>query len=1243
MRSAGSTVVDYVAGDAHRLAQVLDALGCDMGRSTIPHTGNIRCPFPENHTNGDATPSCTPRVNDALLYCQSGCGTITLVDLVQRKGAANSPAEAMKWLEELFGIDAKANPHVRARVKKPRDLISSPSITVAEYQMLKGIPDLIAERFELQDVQSFHYGLDSTDPDPLQQFEKGWYTTVLMPNGGFRPRIRYVTPDRPAGEMRWATKTKYSGKAETVAHSMEEGYAAYGVEVLRKLTSPGTNQTKLLVVEGESDVHACHAMNITSVVGIPGTGFVSQTRQSLVDALLILSRGDTDLSHLTVVIWSEPGSAGSKFPADVIMGIRRTCEEMEIDPPRFATLRASDVPGSADDPSQILMDRGEQAGFELLSAAITAAANTASDATNAQAASRLDSPGGVITSEQIRAALGTAKAQAASSDDPEAPSDDPRRDVWSGVLGLEGVPHNSLMPPPSLTYGKARYFRGIEGWFVETETKDGPSEKFLSNFFIVERVEITGDEHVLLIAAPFGDEWLRTRVTASQAQDSRSLSAALGGIGVSISARMNQQACNLVATMMHHQVAVNGKVCVSRGMGWAGAPGASLFGGIEIEPQDPDAVQAFRANQERRKKHPDTVKAAKQWFERTAKSIIPCVPSGFLTDDLTSKGLTSDTLKAAHSMGVLALGTAAAAPLVAPLLAVGTKVMPVCWMTGMGGSGKTLTQLVCASIFAPDGSQRAFMMGADISRAALNASALIARDVPFIVDDVTQMPPRPSSGLKGELGAIEAAASLGMQIFNREPTKRATQTGTVRHTPAYQMTALFSAEGSILESGVPVTAGAVRRITTVESSPIKSFGLSDRWADEILPICRSHGGAAGELLIQRVRDLQDARELRKYFEEAKAGVQFGASMDPTQSESLGIMAMGFGLLYEVCSQGSFSDGVAVFSHSIKPYLGTKAIDGGATTSEDVDGVDRFLHMVQHVIIQEGNRFMSDFEARLTNIDPGNQSFAFGRHIIGKDGTRKIAFLKTGEKILEEAGVKRAMIMRAIDQGVAKRCQQRFGSARVSCLTVTLPDDDHEDDDDWDGTDDGGPDTTADHETDPYGLAQSADDTADNEVIEECPTGLSAYDLIEMPDGERKDMQYSVYWWDNGTYYPRHDVAFDDSRLLEEIRQDALAEFVAIRQAFADTEFSIAELPDPGEKAKWDQIQSIGRDQALQYFPRARAAGRAYQAADSDADKNQHMIEYLKLIRINIMLRIANPGLFVAHPAATLDEAMEQVS
>lgn len=1053
-RSNDSQVVSALQ-TGNNLERVLRELGCDTrkdnGAEFESASGFIHCPMPGHP---DVHESVTVRASQGLMYCQSSCGEIMPLDLIVEHGAAANRGEAAKWVEQLLQL--RPAPIVHAD-----PLVDDPSMTVATYLALKGLPQSTVELFGLTDVSTWHPGADKNVRGAA--YESGWYDSVLMPNrADRRGRIR---SEWPRTKVRWATKARFDGSGITEDLSLAPAGGASPGAVLemdalgvaqlvpsQSCTGLAARGPLLLVVEGESDVHAMHAMGLPFTVGVPGSKMADKVARALLDACIKANYGDVDLSSLTAIVWQEPGEGGSGFPAGVARAIEREAGAAGFIPPRFAALAHGAVAGQPKDPAALLLDRGAaQAGEILLTsmlgaaehASVAAVVSAPAPALNPEAQRRMAEfvadralplrPTSDLDLSELDAEPAPADPWA---DRPAPPATVPSSNapgytehaqvvaagpLWSSFENSENPPQ--VETAPELIEGIAdKFIRTEEGWSILRVVKGEQDLKAICTPFVVEAVESCGDQILIRVAAPFGGFWNRSRISLSEATDAGVVGKTLGAIGVRSVNRSKSGLADLLQSMATRRELTAGVQQVPRGTGWSGAAGTSLFGGIEVEPIDSFAARMFQANQERRKLQPDTAAAALTWYRDAAAPL--------LDQDGPNAGA------AGQCAPMLVFGAAAAGPLMGPLAAVGLSITPIVWLAGLGGGGKSVTQKVCNGIFAPvlpdiDG-QAAFSASANISQAALSARVDSCRDLPLVLDDVTQLPALATSQSKGDAARIEAGAALAMLVFNRKPIERATRDGELRLSKPFRSSAIFSAEVSMASESTKavLTAGHRRRVTTIEAQPMNDRGLGAKFAERVDRINATVGGAPGELLVARIREVVAAQQLRPAYEEARRFIAEQPSahlVTSTQQEAMAVSVLGFGLLMEAIS--AYQDATHAMREAarwLEPYMATGAGEGGAIRDADLSGVLRAQQSIDDLRAAHPTRFDRHVDhGELQGLMmPVPTNGYLGREMRSlRNGTRRVVMLRAGMELLERTyGVTSGVIEQASKDGA---CRPRY--------------------------------------------------------------------------------------------------------------------------------------------------------------------------------------------------------------------------
>lgn len=1283
--------------DERALERVLQALGCDP-KGDVRNGGLISCPMPDHPDNN---PSCVVRASQGLFACQSLCDVILPADLVIAHGHASDRAEAMKWLEDVLGLEKRKLPPMQPTTMDP-------SLTVAQYLGQKGLPAWIADRFELEDVKIWQAGANHTSPPKGAGYVTDWYSAVFMPNrSGRKPRVR---ANAPGTKVKWAPKVRFLdgrfedyGNKSADATQFEYPPDVIGFDQLEAV--PPSWTPVLIVVEGESDVHALHAMGMTFCIGVPGSQFTRRVKRDMLHAAIKANGGDTDLSELTVVVWQEPGSAGAKFPKDVARDIADAALEEGFAAPKFVTLPHTAVPTAPKDPCALLLDRpidtARRQFAEAVIAALPQAGVAATIATPGRAPAQpaldvlqvdghatvppdtelpLTLPPG-WSAEAVAAQAGAATSGVEPPSYMEGPP--PARKgqpeaLWDAFEELEDPPAKDKAPG-RVEGISAQFIRTAEGWSMEKIDKDGDATFVpICSAFVVEQVERCSDEILVRIAAPFGGAWNRVRLGMGDTADAGRTCAALGKVGVVVANRQRPSVTDLLLALTRKMEQEVGAVEVPAGTGWSGRPGTSQFGGIEVEPVNDFGARMFDANHRRRDRRghtdPETgaeklrADAGKWWRE----GVMPLVePPSFPYDP-------------SHVAPVLALGAAAAAPLVGPLAEVGVAQAPVVWIAGLGGGGKSVTQKLAASIFAPslpdlDG-QTAFFANANISQAALSARVDSCRDLPLTLDDVTQLPPLPGSTSRGEAAKIEAAAALGMMVFNRKPIERATRDGGVRQTRAFRSTAIFSAEVSMSSesSKAVVTAGHRRRISTIEAQPMSERGLDEQYAEHVNELSATIGGSAGELLVARHREIVAARELRAMYDKVRrqiGALEEAGGVTLTQRETLSMIVLGYGLLAEVCGC-DYDATIAWAVDLLRPYLAAGAAAGGATRDTDLAGVETAIAAIDDMLAAHPLRFDSYVrDGLVTGVIEPTMGY-LGKEVRPlHDGTRRVVMLRAGMDMLESRyGITAQVVEQAISAGKAKRQHQirvaERGRARGTCWHLPP----HEIEEDVDPT-------VPVHDPDPYGLAREVHVPGAGVATPEVPMPLDtvfedvdrtdraslpgrdafAQALLEsMQRGDDRIQHYtddegadqvSHFGWGSGTYrFPDGPAARANVSILKRIGIEARHELEALqlqyRQAYetavnqynalvaegheglhVPAYIEVADVPPEGDP-RWEVIDGIGQEPAREQWKLVQEALYNANHSDTDEAKDSWHVAHVKHYRVHIMCRMRHPEWFI---------------
>lgn len=1311
MRSDDDSQVVDALKQGYNLERVLRALRCDVakddGSPFESKSGYIRCPMPEHPDN---SPSCQVLEEIGCFECWSLCSTIRPLDLIVAHGAAPDRAGAAKWVEDLLGIKP-------ADKKPPVPIVDDPSLTVREYLAMRSLPDWIAERFGLEDVHCWAPGVDRGTANV--SFETGWFGSVLMPlREGRRPRVRWAMPK---SKLRWAPKVRRAGGPhEDYTLLLVDGGPAIewpqdliGMDQFASSLSGGNGSTALpvlIIVEGESDVHACHAMSLPYVVGVPGSKNVKKFVPELREAALKAVGGDAALlPTLSVVVWREPGKAGSQFPGDVAKCMTEAMKLLDLDVPQIRELDHSSIQGKPKDPATLLTTLPYDVARQRLIDAVFACAlggaaveqpdgpAPLSPGGNAQIAleavqvdgAHTPPPATELTVEQILAA---APPEGPPVELPPSPSLVPPSYMQNEALAdaAENMPdwgeYDDCEAPPArelspvmVEGASTKFYRCNEGWQVSGIDKNGdPTYKIICSPFVVEAVEESSGEILVRAAVPMGSDWRRQRFPMAVTADAGRTCAQLAALGVRVVNRQRPAVTDLLCALVDRLERSVGLTRVPSGTGWSGRAGVGGFGGLDVEPVNEFGARMFAANKTRRANRPDVHADAVEWW---ARGVMP-----LLGPDAVAKP-TNGTAAA-----LLAIGAACAAPLVGPLADVGVNVAPVVWIAGLGGGGKTITQKLAATIYAPclpanDG-QIAYFASANISQAALSARVDSCRDLPLILDDVTQLPPAPGSTSKGDAARIEAAASLGMLVFNRKPIERATRDGGIRQTKAFRSTAIFSAEvnmNSDLARAV-VTAGQRRRISTIDAKPMTEAGLGQAYAETVNDLAAKVGGAPADVYIPRVRDIVKDRQLRRKFESVRAKISaVPAAMEVTltQRESFAANVLAFSLMADAIEPGTFEATAASMVRVLAPYIDMAAKDGGATRDDDLGGVQRALAAVDDMLGSQAARF--DGETLEDLVMPNPTMGWLGKRLTDLDnGQRRVVLFGPGMDMLNSRyGVTAQVVESAMAQGCAVRGHQvRMSNGarpRGTCWILPL---DEPDTDDLDAEP-----TDAPHDTDPYNLASPVNTEeaavptfnlggAPLTVPDDHPLAIP---LSKLDMSEAYGMQFTwtvdgqptatiegaherviIYqegfhmnnirflWGERAGLYVIEDVqaaAADPAqytKVLDAIKADVQGELTALRShydnaAAADPQgqlgapLEVADFP-ADDDPRWAHIDAIGFEAArAQWAAHYQSLWRANHAATVEEKRAHHEL-HIKQARVHLMCRYRHPEWFLISEA-----------
>lgn len=1202
----------------------------------------------------------------------------------------------MKWLEEALGLPPEAPMGASSR-----RLVDDPSLTVDAYLALKHLSPATRERFGLIDARVWVRGVEDAveAPDgslkPAEvsryagvevQFPSGYYTCVLMPNdppatpfAGLerRPRVRTLLG------VRWPNKVidlagrktdfavarpadRSAGTPAALAYPMH----AYGRPQF-ELSSDPMLERSIIVVEGESDVHALHDMGIPCCLGAPGVSALDQSIPDVLDVIFTAEHGDPSaLPSWTVLVWSEPGTAGRRFPTRFAEKMAEWCADRAIPAPRVIALpntliaapagAASAGPAAepAKDPCELVASlipvHGGSAAPARLEAGrlVTQAAFTAAG----RAAGDLD-PAAPLVADRPDTAPASAPAQLRGSD------------PWEemGCAGALPAPEPGSLPVRVEHLGST-FIRSEDGWSEEPLSSDGslkPLRPICSIVEIVEVCAIAGEDH-LVARAPRTHlgEFQSVRFPRSELADPRRISSSLSSIGVSISQRRGPAVAALLQALAELRLRSDGATVVPAATGWSGRCGTGPFAGLEICPAHTFGARMFEANERRRDATrpapgapPDTTNAARRWVREGLGPLLTKPTAG----DSPASGVAP----------VLAIGAAAASVLVGPLSDVGVHVAPVVWIAGLGGGGKSITQKLAASIYSPalpdvDG-QSAYFMNANLSLAALMARVDGCRDLPLILDDVTQAHPLPGSTARGDAARIEAAAALGMLVFNRKPIERATRDGETRQSRAFRSTAIFSAEVNMASQEVRtgISAGHRRRISTIEARPMTERGLGPAYAETVNELAASVGGAPGELLVGHVRSLVAARSLRTGFDAVKARVQAlpGAStVNMTQVESLAVSLYGYSLLLEAIDPAAAEPALEVALRLLAPYLETGAGAGGATRDCDLTGVDAALRFVEEMVAAHPHRFQSwlrEEEGFVTT--PPHQGYLGKELKTRHDGSRVVVLTRAGMAMLENSyGIDSKTVAQAVHDGACKRRHTIRMDARVMSGTLWIlpaappPEDDVD------------PSAPPPHDPDPHRLAgppaPPTDDPPPAPPPAEPLSGPAAapapatYDAHErlimdlaaahpVSNGNPHETTRTIegaasmidltFRWGAGVYrLAEHPDPVDVPRIHDHVRREARAELKSLQRIYAlaaqedGAPLHVVADPPADDDPRWAQIDNLGQAGARGYWQRAAYAIDKACREDAGHARDVAHEAHIKAYRVHLMARLRRPEWFV---------------
>lgn len=949
-----SSVVDTVIESPHLFQRILDACGVQK----LPPIGqdrNALCPF-----HDDKDPSFTIRWQQGLGFCQSGCGIITLFELVERtQHGVHSQGDAARWVEEFIGLEKP--------VRKPA---AAPVTSIDSYLASKGLPAGIGEKFCLQDCEVW-------DPHV-----KGFASGILMPTGvNARPRVR-VGVERP----RWAGSVALSGQKSK--YTSDLAMPAYGIPQFEYNNIWGRH---ILLVEGESDVHALHAGGFTSVLGIPGASY----SKVIPDALMSVFEAHGLPECITV--WDEGDSGASGLIRDLRRILPGFVDGFD-DKPKLDVVDGKLQ--KVKDPAE-LWSNDPQADIFGSSLAICFGASRPLDP----------------TMDDVMTAMALTEL---------GPNDPWLR--W-GVEGREGV------PPVGLSRGQS-FQRSRAGWDIVKVSKDGEtnSEPLCSSFYVSKIVRVEGGEEHFVLCAPLErGEWVEYAAPSSVMASSEKMTTPLGHIGVTTWQKSRSDVTRLVAIMVQDAKDQGRIERRAQGSGWFG--GLSAFAGVDADSIDP-FVNKLRPDPDR-----DLLSSARE-HRRLCEPVLSMPDRG-------GKLLAP----------LLAFGATCASPTIMPL---DPSCIPVVLLHGLGGGGKTMIQQLCTSIWASPGASDAVMFNADATPAALFSRALTSRDLPMIVDDVTQMRPLAGSMSRGMDARMEAFADLAMRIFNRKPYERANRDGSRRISEPFRSTAVFSAERSLTDGSASLTAGHMRRVVSLECQPLKDRGLLGRDNSKLMRGLErardEYGGVVGSLIVQHVRNADADGSLKKRFQRFSVlarELAEDSGVEPTQGASIALSAFGFSLYLiatgdEVAS--SDDSGIAL----LRLALGC---DGVGVKADDISGANRLFEAAQDLAVSKPNRFWSSYREssegvlkETGQVDHEMNKIGFGG-LLGRwrfnARTKRVelCLLRSGVKELELSyGIGIAALKAAEGRGVSHK-SVRFPDEKIAKCWVfefepeTLPDDD----------------------------------------------------------------------------------------------------------------------------------------------------------------------------------------------------------
>lgn len=1165
--------------------------------------------------HADDNPSCTVIASEGFFECRSRCGTILAFDLIVACGQAGDRAGAARWIEEKFNL----SPTPAASLPRIIEPVEDPSLSVETMLGMLGLPSSVADKFGLEDVQTWANGTDSDPPEKYALYSKGFYGSVLIPYSldpapashplagrslctSARARVRSL---QPKAKLKWSNRVKrydFTSSPPRMIHKVDQSIGepptgAYGLPWFEPMGIAGQFDLRgtILIVEGESDVWSAHTCGFTAVMGVPGAPNGRIAAPGIVEALLIATEGNAAAGR--VVIWQEPDAAGAKFPTHVRTEVLKHLHEMGIPAPTFVTIDASKLERSPKDPRALLQMHGPDGALENLCA--------------------------------LAAGAGESGSTGAVEPDPrDMPADPFKKKPRSGAEEWEcaaaaDCPDLEHLVGTSIVAADRTFTRTEHGWSVETKVKneDGGFDtklKTVCSPFVITRVDVCDDEEHATIASPRSiggaAAWRERRVKLSTFSSSEKGSSTLISMGIQPWHRQKSAMLDLALVLANRVADIDGIVKIPSGTGWTGDAGASTFAGIDAESSGELPQIMFEGNEARRAKQPDEHAAAAEWWEKVAAPLVS------LVDDALPR----------HAAPLIALGAAAAAPMLGNLTILGIDISPVAWVSGLGGGGKTVTLSACASIYAPEGSQGSFRTGADMSRAALNARAASTRDLPFLLDDVTQVPAKSDSTLRGEAARVEGAALLAMAIFDRTPTERANRDGTVRLIKPYRSTAMFTAEAPLTRAVAPtVTAGNLRRVSNLRGEPMNDRGLPQPYSEVVKAQSRKNGGAAGSLLVQNIRTIVAAGSFPdrvKACRRAINNINPNSDKEQTQRESMIISAFGFAMLAESCGAMTFDEALEHAAATIAPFLLASSADGGAVSSEDMGGAADAIESVRSFVAAHDVRF------RPQNSTP--ESDAILAEVYGKfikplpDGSRRVVFLDNAMKRLcSSFGVSNAQIQTLLDAGLACHGHRiRLGTASPRGIMFVIGRDEQ--------TDDSYPDDYSppgdthryanppEEDTSGYSFPPDIHDSVDIHSGSEHPCPTDFTDESQADDEEMEEV--ATFRWSDGMY----QLDPGEAEARAQIANEARFELVALREAFEADGIEVAD-PPPLDDPRWAKVGELGDRAPARLWGKCVEVGKQIQNPDIDADLLLDLKrEHVRIYRILLMLRMYAPEWFM---------------